>query len=243
MKMVNFWQELDLSLGDSTRYRKRVENKWVFKFFVGLERELNVVQDKMLGRRLLPSVRELFSEIRRQESRRKVMMRKDSFGDSHGGLRIQERLALLDSFEKKQISKLSSIDWLSNISWKYKFRRSFQFRIILTSSINFFSNFQKSGQSFTNTPFASMAYKGNRLNAFVIKTKISWIIDSGKLDYMIDAYHSLTSYSPCGNLKVRIVDRSLSSIARKMSIQITNFIVLNSVFHVPNLYCNLISIS
>ena len=52
------------------------------------------------------------------------------------------------------------------------------------------------------------------------------------------------TYSVCsGNQKVRIADGSLSSIAGKGSIQISDTIVLKSVLHVPNLFCNLLSVS
>ncbi|KAL5857492.1 hypothetical protein ACOSQ3_004950 [Xanthoceras sorbifolium] len=52
------------------------------------------------------------------------------------------------------------------------------------------------------------------------------------------------SYTPCaGNKKVKIADGSLSSIAGKGSIKISNKIELKSVIHVPNLSCNLLSVS
>lgn len=61
---------------------------------------------------------------------------------------------------------------------------------------------------------------------------------------MTDSHNLFASYSPCaGNLKVKIADGSLSPVAGKGSIQISNLITLKNVLHVPNLSCNLLSIS
>ena len=61
---------------------------------------------------------------------------------------------------------------------------------------------------------------------------------------MTDAHHLFSTYSPCvGNLKVKIVDGTLSPVAGKGSIHISKSITLNHVLHVPNLSCNLLSIS
>ncbi|URE35300.1 hypothetical protein MUK42_37741, partial [Musa troglodytarum] len=40
-----------------------------------------------------------------------------------------------------------------------------------------------------------------------------------------------------------VVDRSLSSIEGKSTIAISNSFILNSILYVPNLFCNLLSIS
>ena len=61
---------------------------------------------------------------------------------------------------------------------------------------------------------------------------------------MTDAHHLFSTYSPCvGNLKVKIADGTLSPVASKGSIRISESITLNPVLHVPNLSCNLLSIS
>ena len=71
-----------------------------------------------------------------------------------------------------------------------------------------------------------------------------WIIDSGASDHMTDAHHLFSTCSPCtGNLKVKIADGTLSPIAGKGSVHISEYITLNPVLHVPHLSCNLLSIS
>ena len=52
------------------------------------------------------------------------------------------------------------------------------------------------------------------------------------------------TYSTChGNLSVRIVDGSLSKVAGTGSIEISKDLTLQSVLLVPNLDCNLLSVS
>ncbi|RVW68470.1 Retrovirus-related Pol polyprotein from transposon TNT 1-94 [Vitis vinifera] len=59
-----------------------------------------------------------------------------------------------------------------------------------------------------------------------------WIIDSGASDHITDAHHLFSTYSPCaGNLKVKIADGTLSPVAGKGSIRISESITLNPVLH------------
>ena len=109
----------------------------------------------------------------------------------------------------------------------------------------FFSNVQASGQSSTTLSSSSLAHKGTFLTTFSTTSHITpWIIDSGASDHMTDAHRLFSTYSPCaGNLKVKIADGTLSPIAGKEGIRISKSITLNLVLHVPNLSCNLLSIS
>ena len=111
--------------------------------------------------------------------------------------------------------------------------------------MSFFSNFQASGQSSTTLSSGSLAKKGTFLTALSTMSHITpWIIDSGASNHITDAYHLFSTYSPCaGNLKVKIADGTLSPVAGKGSIRIAESIILNLVLHVPNLSCNLLSIS
>lgn len=100
--------------------------------------------------------------------------------------------------------------------------------------------------SFTSISLASLAYKGNHFSALVtiFQIKIPWIIDSRASNHMTDAYHLFITYSSCTkNPKIKIIDGSLSTIAGKGSIWISNSITLKYVLHVPNFSYDLISIS
>ena len=71
-----------------------------------------------------------------------------------------------------------------------------------------------------------------------------YIIDSKATDHMTGSFTSFTTYVPCaGNMKVQIVNELYTPVARKGTISLTKTIFLESVLHVPNLSCNLLSIS
>lgn len=72
----------------------------------------------------------------------------------------------------------------------------------------------------------------------------SWILDSGATNHMIGCSNFFSYYSPCaGNKKIKIADGSLSAIAGIGSIKISPSLTISNVLHVPNLSCNLLSIS
>ena len=79
-EMVSLWQELDQcndveceSARDLARHNKREENDIVYIFLAGVNRSLDDVKGRILGRKPLPSIREVFSEVGLGESRKKIM--------------------------------------------------------------------------------------------------------------------------------------------------------------------------
>ena len=59
---------------DSAYSKKMVEKKRVFKFLTRLNKELDEVCGWILSKETLPSIREMFVEVRREENRTSVMM-------------------------------------------------------------------------------------------------------------------------------------------------------------------------
>ena len=59
---------------DGTKYSKMVEKEQVFDFFHGLNPELDEVRGRLLWTKPFPSLREAFAKVRREESRRRVML-------------------------------------------------------------------------------------------------------------------------------------------------------------------------
>lgn len=53
-----------------------VGNHQIFKFLAGLNIEFDEVRGRIIGRQRLPSLEEVFSKLRREESRRSVMLEK-----------------------------------------------------------------------------------------------------------------------------------------------------------------------
>lgn len=68
-----------------------MEKDRVHKFLLGLNIELDEVRGRILGTKPLPKIREAFSEIRREESRRKMMLGKFSATPSIEGSAMEAR--------------------------------------------------------------------------------------------------------------------------------------------------------
>ncbi|EXC05244.1 hypothetical protein L484_002665 [Morus notabilis] len=95
--LTRHWQQLDVSEDykwgcpdDAKRFREIVEKKKIFKFLMGLNKNLDEVRGRILGTKPLPSIREVFFEVRREESRKKVML-----GESSTAAPITDNLSAL----------------------------------------------------------------------------------------------------------------------------------------------------
>lgn len=80
-KLACLWQQLGMfevynwkCFEDTTSYRRIVEQKCTFKFLLGLNKDLDKVRGRVMGIKPLPNPREVFSEVRCEESRNKLMM-------------------------------------------------------------------------------------------------------------------------------------------------------------------------
>ncbi|GAV66755.1 UBN2_3 domain-containing protein [Cephalotus follicularis] len=94
--LSRYWQQLDIfeesdweCLGDHLKYRKIMEKERIVKFLVGLNKNMDEVRGRIFGTKPLPSLWEAFSEVRREESRKNVMM------GGQGALTIPESSALM----------------------------------------------------------------------------------------------------------------------------------------------------
>ena len=91
-----------------------------------------------------------------------------------------------------------------------------------------------------------VAQKGNLPTAFNAKKNNtqSWIVDSGASNHMTGDSSVFHNYTPSfENNTVRIADGTSSKVAGIGTVIISKDITLNSVLFVPNLDCNLLSIS
>ena len=79
--LKGLWQDLDLFMdyewkcSDGKHYIK-MECSRIFKFLAGLNLDFDEVRGRIIGRQPLPPIGKVFSEVRREESRRNVMLGK-----------------------------------------------------------------------------------------------------------------------------------------------------------------------
>ena len=80
-RLPRYWQQLNTfettkwdCPTDAVKYKKIVEKKRIYKFLLGLNKDLDEVRGRILGTKSLPNIREIASEVRREESRKKVML-------------------------------------------------------------------------------------------------------------------------------------------------------------------------
>ncbi|KAL3520220.1 hypothetical protein ACH5RR_018369 [Cinchona calisaya] len=90
----------------------------------------------------------------------------------------------------------------------------------------------------------SVAKKGNHSSALTVNSLKLWIVDSGASDHMTGDVSLFHKYTPTQeNSTIKTADGTLSQVTGTGSIFISKDLILNSVLYVPNLDCNLLSIS
>ncbi|XP_071912178.1 uncharacterized protein [Coffea arabica] len=96
--LKRIWQDLNLfnshewkSTENFRHHKKTVEDSRIFKFLAGLNVEFDKVRGRIIGRQPLPSIGEMFSEVRREESRKNVMLGKKDPGVAVEGSALEVR--------------------------------------------------------------------------------------------------------------------------------------------------------
>ncbi|KAH9753027.1 protein kinase domain-containing protein [Citrus sinensis] len=289
--LKGLWQELDQyydgeweCAADSAKYKKMLEKERVFEFLAGLSSDLDEVRGRVLGKEPLPSTREVFSYVKREESRKNVMMGGSS-AENSALISVTPEAPLIGGTKNLKKSDEKDRVWcdychkprhtrdacwklhgkppnLKNNKFSGKHSRGFQVfgenqptintgesesQLFTKEQLEQLYKFLNQSQSLPNpSSSSSLAQKGNDFSALgvVYEKKDPWIIDSGATDHMTSHSKLFYSYIPCpGSQKIKIADGSLSSAAGKGSIPISTNLVLTSVLHVPNLSCNLLSVS
>ncbi|RVW96881.1 Retrovirus-related Pol polyprotein from transposon RE2 [Vitis vinifera] len=263
--MIMLWLINSMN-NDIEPYRKIVEQKRLFKFFLGLNRELDDVRGRIMGIKALPSLREAFSEVRREESRKKVMMGSKeqpaptldasaldarSFNSSGGDRQKRDRpwcdYCKKPGHYKEACWKLHG----KPADWKPKPRSDRDGRAHAaanseSTSVPEPSPFNKEQMEMLQKLLSQVGSGSTTGIAFTANRggMKSWIVDTGASDHMTGDAAILQNYKPSnGHSSVHIADGSKSKIAGTGSIKLTKDLYLDSVLHVPNLDCNLLSIS
>ncbi|CAN1766628.1 hypothetical protein LINPERHAP1_LOCUS10007 [Linum perenne] len=83
--LKRIWLDLDTfhdyeweSTRDANYYRSMVNKDQVFKFLSGLNDDLDEVRGRIIAQKPLPKLGEAFSEVRREETRRRLMLENKS---------------------------------------------------------------------------------------------------------------------------------------------------------------------
>ena len=63
---------------DAAKNQKIVEKRRLLKFLLGHNKDLDEVHGSILGTKPLPTIREAFAEVKREESRKKLMLGKQT---------------------------------------------------------------------------------------------------------------------------------------------------------------------
>ena len=93
---------------------------------------------------------------------------------------------------------------------------------------------------------SSAAFTSHKGIFFLLSYKDShdiWIMDTGVSDHMISSNTGFNNYQPCKeNVGITIADESMCTTTKRGDMEL-NGLKLNSVLYVPNLQCNLLSVS
>ncbi|RVW40091.1 Retrovirus-related Pol polyprotein from transposon RE1 [Vitis vinifera] len=235
--LTRYWQQLDLfethswkCSDDAATYRKIVEQKRLFKFFLGLNRELDDVRGRIMGIKPLPSLREAFSEVRREESRKKVMM-----GSKEQPAPTLDASALAARSFNSMVEIIRNGIGLGVIIPRSD--RDGRAHVAANSESTFVpepSPFNKEQMEMLQkllSQVGSGSTTGIALTANRGGMK-SWIVDTSASDHMTGDAAILQNYKPSnGHSSVHIADGSKSKIVGTGSIKLTKDLYLDSVFH------------
>ncbi|KAL4347548.1 hypothetical protein GQ457_17G010930 [Hibiscus cannabinus] len=96
----------------------------------------------------------------------------------------------------------------------------------------------------TPTASGSLSIQGTSLNITHEPIKNSWILDLGAFDHMTGNLSLFHTYLPChDHSRIRIANESYLPVAGIGTVRLSENFSLDKVLQVPNLSCNLLSIS
>ncbi|XP_073132836.1 uncharacterized protein [Henckelia pumila] len=262
--LKKLWHEMDLFTvckwndpDDGVLYRKMLAKNRVYDFLAGLDRSLDEVRGRILGIKTLPSIDEVFAEVRREESRKRVMLHTlpstentalvtrtpESRSDSHmkNGKPWCERCERpYHTIETCWKIHGKPANWVPN-KFKNLEKRGFQ------ASANSEVDENKSDAVFSTAQmeqlckllsgtagFSNLTDKGTKFTVLSdLTTKgTPWIIDSGASDHMSSSKKFFSSYTHCKiHQKVKIADGSYTHVQGVGTLSLSNSIVLKDVLH------------
>ncbi|XP_038997410.1 uncharacterized protein LOC120122339 [Hibiscus syriacus] len=247
-----------------------LKNDVFFQFLSRLYVSLDDVRDRILGIRPLLSLREVFSEVHREESRReesrhslmlplpveRSFLNTHSSGDTH----VKKGHPWCDHCRTPghvhdKCWKLHGrpANWTPSKSSSRPSHGNF---VVTTLKGGSFSrqHLDDLRQMFghlqippaTESKYLCTVSEGSSPFTFLSPSPgcVSWIIDSGASDHMTGNFSLFSTFHKNDiSCSVRTADGSLSPVKGSGSIRINSHITLSNVLFVPSLTCNLLSIS
>ncbi|KAL4560354.1 hypothetical protein LXL04_032504 [Taraxacum kok-saghyz] len=267
-----YWQQLDVldtltwsCSADGKQYKRIPETERIYKFLLGLNQELDEVRGRILGMKPMPSLREVFSEVRREESRRRVML-------GVSGHPVTEGSALATRFPSNPKSgtgpsqKKTGRPWCDHCKrpghtketcWKIHgkpadWKPSSRGNLATSENLEPFTKEQlealrKVLQSTTleDKGIAAIAQQGGGFSsAFTTSTSGTrpWVVDCGATDHMTGDRNTFAEFQPMSEGKtIKVATGEDANVAGIGTVVISKNITLRSVLYVPNLDYNLLA--
>ncbi|KAL4562842.1 hypothetical protein LXL04_026873 [Taraxacum kok-saghyz] len=267
-----YWQQLDVldtltwsCSADGKQYKRILETERIYKFLLGLNQELDEVRGRILGMKPMPSLREVFSEVRREESRRRVML-------GVSGHPVTEGSALATRFPSNPKSrtgpsqKKTGRPWCDHCKrpghtketcWKIHgkpadWKPSSRGNLATSENLEPFTKEQlealrKVLQSTTleDKGIAAIAQQGGGFSsAFTTSTSGTrpWVVDCGATDHMTGDRNTFAEFQPMSESKtIKVATGEDANVAGIGTVVISKNITLRSVLYVPNLDYNLLA--
>ncbi|KAL5540397.1 hypothetical protein UlMin_042420 [Ulmus minor] len=239
---------------DGAKYREIAEKKRVYKFLLSLNKNLDEVRGRILGMKPLLNIRETFSEVRREESRKKLMMGSQNHQSTTKSLALATRgpscQATINRQKKigrpwcdhcRKIGHTKETCWIIHAkptNWKpSRPQNDRESRGNHVSSEDIAkqsesSPFSKEQLELLQKMLIQFSQKGNFLSALNVKREnlSPWIVDSEASDHMTGDASISHTYKPCSNnFNVRIADGSLSKVGGTGLVVISNNLTLDSI--------------
>ncbi|CAN1790032.1 Retrovirus-related Pol polyprotein from transposon RE1 [Linum perenne] len=247
---------------DGAQYRNVVDTNRIFKFLSGLNVELDDVRGRIVGRNHLPSIGEVFAEVRREETRRGVMLgKKPDVGVEKSALQVTR-----EGFGARQKGADPKAHLKCDYCGKPRHTRETCWKLNgkpphLKNPRANAANLGEGGllskeqleqimallqphNSVQGNSTASLAQSGNDSLALSAHSKLPvWILDSGASDHMTNSSLNFSTYIPLsGSQKITVANGNSVPVAGKGHISLSSELILKSVLHVPKLDYNLLSI-